>query len=242
MNIEQRLLTKNHYSRSGEKQGKIEYIVVHWVGNANTSAINNRNYFENLKITKKLQASAHYIIGLNGEIIQCIPDDEVAFHAGNYSMNRKSIGIENCHPDWSGKFNDSTYNSLLELCVHLCKKHDIKPEKIIRHFDVTGKICPKYFCEHQAEWQGFKNQVAQKLGEEIKPKEEDFEMAKTYKNGSTPENVYADTRFTLKTGSLDKYEVCECLAEVNVAYLVKYKVNGKDAYKTGFCKYNGGIK
>lgn len=73
-------------------------------------------------------------------------------------------------------------------------------------------------------------------------KKEEFEMAKTYRNGSTSEPVYADTTFTQKTGSLDKYEVCECLAVVNGAYLVKYKVNGKNSFKTGFCKYSGGVK
>lgn len=178
--ITQKLLTKNKYSRSGEKQPKIEYIVVHWVGNANTSAIANRNYFENLRITHKTQASAHYIIGLNGEIIQCIPDDEVAFHSGNYNMNRKSIGIENCHPDWSGKFTDMTYNSLLDLVVSLCKKYRISADKVIRHYDVTGKSCPKYFVEHNAEWEGFRNRIRARLGET--KKEEEFEMAKTYRN------------------------------------------------------------
>ena len=48
MNIEDRLLTINPYSRSGEKQNKIEKIVVHWVGNAGSSALGNRNYFESL--------------------------------------------------------------------------------------------------------------------------------------------------------------------------------------------------
>lgn len=100
MNIEDRLLVINPYSRSGEKQGKIQKIIVHWVGNANTSAIANRNYFNNLATTHTTSASSHYIIGLNGEIIRCIPENEVAFHSGSYSMNRKSIGIEDCHPDW----------------------------------------------------------------------------------------------------------------------------------------------
>ena len=67
-------------------------------------------------------------------------------------------------------------------------------------------------------------------------------MAKTYKNGSTRENVFAETTFKTKTGSLDKYEQCECLDVVNGAYLVKYKVNGTNSYKTGFVKYNGGVK
>lgn len=243
MVVEERILTKNKYSRSGEKQGKIDHIVVHWVGNANTSALANRNYFENLRLTHRTQASAHYIIGLKGEIIHCIPDDEVAFHAGSYSMNRKSIGIENCHPDWNGKFNDATYNSLVELCVFLCNKYGIKPQNIIRHYDVTKKECPKYYVLHATEWEQFKNQVTQRLGQKIVPeKKEEFEVAKTYKNGSTSEPVYADTTCTKKTGSLDKYEVCECLAIVNGVYLVKYKVNGSTAYKTGFVKYSGGVK
>lgn len=239
--MEIKLLTKNRYSRSGEKQNKIEYIIIHWVANPGSTAMQNRNYFENLRITHKTQASAHYIIGLNGEIIQCIPDNEVAFHSGNYNMNRKSIGIENCHPDWTGKFNDSTYESLLNLVAELCKKYNLGVDKIIRHHDVTGKDCPRYYVTHQAEWEGFKNRVRNKLGQE-KPKEEEFEMAKTYRNGSTTEPVYADTTLKVKTGSLDKYEVCECLAVVEGRYLVKYKVNKSNAYKTGFVKYNGGIK
>lgn len=69
-----------------------------------------------------------------------------------------------------------------------------------------------------------------------------FEVAKTYKNGSTVEPVYADTKLSLKTGSLNAYEQCECLAIVNGRYLVKYKVDGTNYYKTGFVAYSGGVK
>ena len=71
---------------------------------------------------------------------------------------------------------------------------------------------------------------------------EEFEVAKTYKNGSTKEIVYADTSLKTKTGSLNPYEVCECIAVVNGRYLVKYKVDGTSNYKCGFVAYNGGIK
>lgn len=68
-------------------------------------------------------------------------------------------------------------------------------------------------------------------------------MAKTYRNGSSSEPVYADTNLSVKTGSLDPYEVCDCLAIVEGRYLVKYKVNGKNnVYKTGFVAWHGGIK
>ena len=163
MEIQEKLLTINPYSRSGESQNRIENIVVHWVGNAGSSAIANRNYFENLQNTHKTYASSHYVIGLDGEIIRCIPDDEVAFHSGSYSMNRKSIGIEDCHPDWDGKFNENTYNSLVELCADICKKYELSVDNIIRHYDVTGKNCPKYYVEHEDEWIKFKNDVANKF-------------------------------------------------------------------------------
>lgn len=163
MNIEERFLTINPYSRSGEKQGKIKKIVTHWVGNANTSAMANRNYFNNLKDTHETYASSQYIIGLVGEIIYCVPEDEVAFHSGDRTMNRCSIGIENCHPDWNGKFNDKTYNSLLELCAELCKKYGLTENDVIRHYDVTKKCCPKYYVEHNEAWQQFKNDLKAKL-------------------------------------------------------------------------------
>lgn len=75
--------------------------------------------------------------------------------------------------------------------------------------------------------------------EEIK---EEFNMAKTYCNGSTKENVFADTNLSKKIGSLNKWEKCECLDIVNGRYLVKYKVDGTSNYKCGFVAYNGGVK
>lgn len=162
MEIIDMLLEPNYYSRTGEEQENIENIVVHWVGNANTSAVANRNYFNNLKDTHERQASAHYIVGLQGEIIRCIPDDEVAFHTDRYT-NRHSIGIENCHPDWGGKFNDATYRSLVELVVELCKQYGLNENNVIRHYDATGKDCPHYYVENPNAWEQFKADVANGL-------------------------------------------------------------------------------
>lgn len=247
MNIEERLLTINEYSRSGEKQNKIEKIVVHWVGNANSSAIANRNYFENLKDTHKTYASSHYVIGLNGEIIRCIPEDEVAFHSGSYSMNRKSVGIETCHPDWEGKFNENTYNSVIELCADICKRYNLGIDAIIRHYDVTGKSCPKYYVENEVEWIKLKNDVANKLGQattnvavpEVKGSDEEV---RKYKNGSTKETIYADTNLTKVIGSLSPYEECDCFGIFNNRAMVRYKIDGTNNYKIGFAKWTGGVK
>ena len=157
MQIEDRLLTPNKYSRPGIKIGKIKNIVIHWVGNAGSKAISNRNYFESLK-DKKIYASSHYIIGLDGEIIRCVPEHEVAYH-GN-SANSYSIGIENCHPDWEGKFNDKTYKSLIDLCADLCKRYCLNPETdLIRHYDITKKDCPHYYVKNVQAWDQLKKDV-----------------------------------------------------------------------------------
>ena len=247
MDIQERLLTINPYSRSGEKQNNIEYIVIHWVGNAESSAIANRNYFENLKNTHKTYASSHYIIGLNGEIIRCIPDNEVAFHSGSYSMNRKSIGIEDCHPDWEGKFNDNTYNSLIEVCAKLCNQYNISINNVIRHFDITGKSCPKYYVENDAAWQQLKQDINNKInGGTVTPvpeqeKGSDEEVRK-YKNGSTKETIYADTNLTKIIGSLSPYESCDCFGIFNDRPMVRYKIDGTNNYKIGFAKWKNGVQ
>ena len=163
MEIQERLLSVNPYSRSGEKQNNITDIIIHYVGNAGSSAIANRNYFENLKNTHKTYASSHYIVGLNGEVIRCIPDDEVAFHSGSYSENRKSIGIENCHPNVDGKFNEQTYNALVELCAGLCKKYNIGINNVKTHNMITGKNCPKYYVEHKDAWEQLKQDINNKI-------------------------------------------------------------------------------
>lgn len=239
MEIIKKFLTINPFSRPGEKLQSVKDIVVHWVGNAGSSAMANRNYFESLK-DKHIYASSQFIIGLNGEIIEDIPEDEVAFHAGNRTVNRNSIGIEVCHPDWEGKFTDATYNSLVELCVYLCKKYNLSVNHIIRHYDVTGKECPRYYVRNEAEWIKFKNDVANKLNQptvsvpvvEIKGSEEK-PMFK-FKNGRTVEPIYADTKHTIKIGSLDRYETCDCYGIIDGAPLVLYKVNGTDDKKVGF--------
>ena len=247
MEIIDKLLTINSYSRSGEKQGKIQYIVIHWVANPGSSAIGNRNYFNSLATSHKTSASSHYIVGLNGEIIRCIPEDEVAFHSGSYSMNRKSIGIETCHPDWEGKFAESTYNSLIELCADICRREGLTINDIIRHYDVTGKECPRYYVRNESEWIKFKNDVANKLGQAttnvaVEETKGSDEPVRRYKNGSTKEIIYADTGLTKVIGSLSPYEECDCFGIFNNRPMVRYKIDGQNNYKIGFAKWTGGVK
>lgn len=163
------LLTFNDYSRPGIERSEINGIVIHYTANPGSTAKQNRDYFEGLKDSKITKASAHFIVGIDGEIIQCIPTAEIAY-ASN-SRNSDTISIECCHPDETGEFTEATYDSLVELVAWLCGKFSLETEDIIRHYDVTGKACPLYFVEHEDAWETFKQDVQNYIeehGEKVK--------------------------------------------------------------------------
>ena len=159
--IDVELLTPNEYSRPGIANEQINGIVVHYTANPGSTAMENRNYFEGLKDTHLAKVSSNFVIGLEGEIVQCIPTWEMAYASND--RNSDTISIECCHPDETGKFNAATYRSLVQLCAWLCVKYDLTSEDVIRHYDVTGKDCPKYFVEHEDAWVQFKADVAEKI-------------------------------------------------------------------------------
>ena len=161
--IDVELLTVNPHSRPGQPTDKIKGIVVHYTANPGASAIDNRDYFEGLKDSHTTQASSNFIIGLEGEIIQCVPTWEVAYASNERNID--TVSIECCHPDESGKFNDETYRSMVQLCAWLCMKFELNEDDIIRHHDVTGKNCPKYFVENEEAWKKFKKDVGRTLAD-----------------------------------------------------------------------------
>lgn len=161
--LDVQLLTVNEYSRPGIETDGVRGVVVHYTANPGSTAQNNRDYFESLKDTGENQVSSNFIVGLDGEIVQCIPTSEIAY-ASN-SRNNDSVSIECCHPDDTGKFNDATYDSLVKLVAFLCGKFDLTMDDVIRHYDVTGKDCPKYFVENEGAWSRFKADVAKYIEE-----------------------------------------------------------------------------
>ena len=155
INVE--LLTPNEWSRPQIALQQIDGIVVHYTANPGSTAQQNHDYFEGLKDSQSTKASSHFIIGLDGEVIQCIPSSEWAY-ASN-SRNSDTLSIECCHPDESGQFTDATYQSLVQLTGWLCHRFGLSSEDVIRHYDVTGKDCPKYFVEHEDAWVQFRQDV-----------------------------------------------------------------------------------
>lgn len=136
-------------SRRGEMLTDFNDIVIHYVGNPGSTAQNNRDYYN----SSASNVSSHFVIGLDGEVIQCIPLYEKS-SASNW-RNSDTISIEVCHPDDSGQFTPAAYSSLVNLTRWLQKEGHLGRGHVIRHYDITGKICPKYFVENDAAWAQF---------------------------------------------------------------------------------------
>lgn len=164
------LLTINEYSRPAMALEQVNGIVIHYTANPGTTAIQNRSYFENLAETHETKASSHFVIGLEGEIVQCIPCNEISYASND--RNFDTISIECCIEDETGKFNGNTYNSLIKLTTWLMGRYDLSSEDVIRHYDVTGKNCPKYYVEHEEAWDEFKDDLLNYIEENGIEKEE----------------------------------------------------------------------
>lgn len=129
-------------------------LVIHWTANTceTADADNNRNYFNYSGIA----VSVHYIVD-DHQVVQCLPEDEMAYHVGanHYTANalRKlswypnncTLGIEIC-VNKNSNFT-TTIRNAVELCANICKRHGWNSDHLWRHYDITGKDCPKFFVD-----------------------------------------------------------------------------------------------
>ncbi len=147
------ILPINDFSRPGDPLEAVRDIVVHYTGNPGTTAEQNRNYYEELITLQNRSVSSHFVIGMDGTIIQCVPLDEIAY-ATSY-RNADTISIECCHATEDGAFTDATYNALVKLVQWLCDTYDLDAGHVIRHYDATEKECPRYFVRNPEAWVQF---------------------------------------------------------------------------------------
>ena len=155
--IKEDYLEINEYSRPGTELKKVKSIFVHYTANAGTTAEQNRSYFENLAQTHERSASAHFIIGYDGELLQCIPLDEEAYAVK--SRNEDSISIECCYLSEDGSFTPQTYDTLIHTLAWLIDQYNLSTDDILRHYDCGGKLCPLYYAEHEDAWERLKEDV-----------------------------------------------------------------------------------
>lgn len=161
------------YNYNNGQTGRIKYIVIHYVG-ALGDAKANCNYYA----SKYIGASAHYFVGFKGDIWQSVEDKNIAWHCGAKKYkhpecrNSNSLGIELCvrnkgslsdtSRDWY--FEDATVKTAAKLTKELMEQYNIPMEHVIRHYDVTGKICPNpYVYNHTKHtWKKFKEALQTK--------------------------------------------------------------------------------
>lgn len=181
----------------------IKYIVVHYTANDGDTDENNGNYFEN----NTIGASAHYFVD-DDSVTQSVSDNRIAWHCGSttgykhaYCRNTNSIGVELCDDVKNGVIYPSkqTIANAIELVEYLMHKYNIPRVNVIRHYDVTGKACPAYWCgnsRNDALWKSeFWNKLSV-LGGSLAANS--TETASTNKGGATKVNVSLSM---LKNGS-----------------------------------------
>ena len=132
----------------GLRAGAVEYLVVHYTAGHNDTAVNNGTYFAR----ESVGASAHYFVDEN-TVVRSVPEDYVAWHCGGavyrhpHCRNGNSIGVEIC-----SKYENGTYTfapQALEQAQRLLRQlmaaYNIPQQNVLRHYDVTGKLCPAPF-------------------------------------------------------------------------------------------------
>ena len=184
MNITEKFLTVNQYSRPGRKLTAYKAVILHYVGIPNQRAMSVWNYFEHDCPRKPKHSSAHYIIDLNGDILHAVPDDEVAFHCGSTqytewarkkfghfvfdptknSPNNCTLGIELCI-DRQGNFTPETLTAGVGLTAKLLTEHKLTSEDIGHHKLVVGwKDCPLPWVKNPELFEEFKDRVRESMG------------------------------------------------------------------------------
>lgn len=165
------------YNFNTGNTSRIKYIVIHYVGALGGAKANCQYYAGGNR-----NASAHYFVGFDGEIWQSVEDKNIAWHCGASSYkhrecrNANSIGIELCvrkkntaslgatDKDWY--FEDATVEAAAELTRYLMDKYNVPASNVIRHYDVTGKICPNPYVYNTTAhtWDEFKNMISGNAG------------------------------------------------------------------------------
>ena len=166
------------YNYTPGSTSRIKYIVIHYVGALGGAKANCEYYGGGNR-----GASAHYYVDFDGSVWQSVEDKNIAWHCGASSYvhpecrNANSLGIEMCvrkrdtsHLNASDKdwyFEDATVKAAAQLVKMLMEKYGVEADHVIRHHDVTGKICPNPFVYNTGShtWTEFKQLIGASSGQ-----------------------------------------------------------------------------
>ena len=241
MEIVKMLVPESKYSIKCPHSMNPEFIIIHNTAN-DASAMAEISYM----IGNNKKVSFHCAID-NYRIVQGVPFDRNTWNAtdgGNGTGNRKGIALEICYSKSGGERFEEAQKLAAEYTAYLLKKYNWGIDKVKKHEDFyPAKGCPHRTLSEG--WQNFLNlvqsyMVDRTIDNNIESGSD--EPVRTYQNGSTSENVYADTDCTKKIGSLNPREKCDCFGIFKDRAMVRYVVSGSSNYKIGFCKWLGGVK
>lgn len=241
MEIVKMLVPESKYSIKCPHSMNPEFIIIHNTAN-DASAMAEISYM----IGNNKKVSFHCAID-NYRIVQGVLFDRNTWNAtdgGNGTGNRKGIALEICYSKSGGERFEEAQKLAAEYTAYLLKKYNWGIDKVKKHEDFyPAKGCPHRTLSEG--WQNFLNLVQSYMVD--RPIDNNIESGsdepvRTYQNGSTSENVYADTDCTKKIGSLNPREKCDCFGIFKDRAMVRYVVSGSSNYKIGFCKWLEGVK
>ncbi len=123
-----------NYTNANRKEAIIDLIVIHVAQGSYSGTV---NWFQD----RRASSSAHYVVSGKGRAAQCVRNEDIAWHAGWWKTNKKSIGIE--HAGYIGNprsFTGRMYRSSARLSAYLCRRFNIPVDRqhIIGHKQVPG--------------------------------------------------------------------------------------------------------
>lgn len=176
--LQEKLAASGNYG-SSRAAAQIKYIVIHYTGNDGDTAANNAAYYQR----NTVEASAHYFVDDN-TVWRSVPDLVTAWAVGGKKYasaaqtgggtlhgivtNANSISIELCDTVKDGTYraSEATLKNAVALTVELMAKYNIPLSNVVRHFDVTGKLCPSYMVDAD-KWAEFLARVAKRAEDNI---------------------------------------------------------------------------
>lgn len=189
----EKFLTKNPYSRPGTVRPETKALVIHWTANPMQNWSGVWQYFEDRKNGKLEYGSSQYVIGLGGEVVLMMPEDEVAYHCGSskadpasgkiytdlarvrfgkyatdyktLSPNMVTTGIEFCVTQDNGAMTNETIEAGIQLSAEICRKYSLDPlSDILMHKEIVGwKDCPLWWVGRPDAWRNFKAAIKQRM-------------------------------------------------------------------------------
>ena len=147
----------------GRRSQPVSFLVLHYVGATGGAEANAKHYHNNSP-----GISAHYFVdhGPTAEVWASVAEDCVAAHCGRTDgkykhptcRNANSIGIEMCchqRADGSWYIDPETVDAAVALSRDIMARYHIPLDHVLRHYDVTGKLCPRPWVDDPGAWQAF---------------------------------------------------------------------------------------